>query len=356
MEAIGLIMNLNELPNFGDKYLQFFNPVRQQFELRRKSTSEGRLSISEAMELVGKLMRKHQLSFVPNKTNPKLILFPFAFIEPQVGDQIRNTITKEVYTVEQVIKNPITNQWNGLVQLNLINPPSIEQRHGLEYLNPERYLKFEHSYPDVLLNENSANSEGVLKNIPPIHPTITWALTTVEPGGIGKPFDSRKEFKPSLRESTKDPYVPGYTVEIYGQWFDNIVQFDGWSNDFRTSERLVTWIEQLLKLYAGYLRQRGVTNLFFWQRTNETKNNAWRQSFPVKNTQFYFRTEEIEAVYQRDILKIDISLGVDEYVPYTNQFTYIADQLVSGQYTPEDYRALFYRSGEYLFGDLDIRQ
>ena len=111
-----------------------------------------------------------------------------------------------------------------------------------------------------------------------------------------------------------------------------------------------------MKLYAGYIRQRGIPNLFFWQRQSDDQKNAWRQSFPVKSTQFYFRTEELEAVYQRDILKIDISLGVDETVPYTNTFTYIADQLVSGQYTPTEYRALFYRSGEYMFGDLDIRQ
>lgn len=349
-------MNLNDLPEFGDKYLQFFDPYRQQFELRRKSTSEGCLSISEAMDLIHRLMRKHQLSFIPNKTNSKLVLLPFAFLEPVAGDKIRNTKTDEIYTVDQVIKNPTTNQWNGLVSLDLINPPSIELGHSLEYLNTDRYIKFQHTYPDALLNVISANSEGTLKNIPPLAPTITWTLKTVEPGGIGTPFDSKKQFKATLRESTKDPYVPGYTVEIYGQWFDNIIQFDSWSHDYRTSERLITWIEKLLKLYAGYIRQRGIPNLFFWQRPSDDQKTAWRQAFPVKSTQFYFRTEELEAVYQRDILKIDISLGVDETVPYTNTFTYIADQLVSGQYTPTEYRALFYRSGEYMFGDLDIRQ
>lgn len=349
-------MNLSDLPNFGDKYLQVFDPVRQQFELRRKSRSEGCLSISGAMELLELLMKKHQLSYVPNKTNKKLILLPFAFIEPQIGDKIKNLTTGEIYTIEQVIKNPTTNQWNGLVQLDLITPPSIELGHSLQYLNPERYIKFEHTYPDALLNTIRANPEGNLKDIPPIFPTITWTLTDVEPGGLGKPFDSRKALKSTLRESTKDPYVPGYTVEVYGQWFDNIVQFDAWSNDFRTSERLVSWIETLIKTYAGYLRQRGIPNLFFWKRTEEKNNTAWRQMFPVKSTQFYFRTEELEAVYQRDILKIDISIGVDDNVEYRNQFTYIADQMVSGQYTASEYRALFYRSGEFLFGDLDIRQ
>jgi hypothetical protein len=346
-----------DIPNFGDYYLQYFNPDRQQFELRRKSTSQGNLNISECMELVDKVMRKHQLSFVPSKADKRLLLLPFAFIEPIPGDKILNTVTKEVYTVDQVVKNPTTNQWNGIVKLDLINAPSIELRHSLVYQNTDRYIKFNHEFPDVLLNNTSANSEGILKNIPNMLPTITWSIKQVEPGGLGEPFGSRKELKPRLRESTKDPFVPGHTVEIYGQWMDNVVQFDAWSNSFRTSERLVTWIEKLLKLYTGYLRQCGIANMFFWRRESDRQENAWRQSLAVKGTQFYFRTEELEAVYQRDILKIDISLGTsdDHALPYTNQFKYIADQLISGNYTPDEYRALFYRSGEYLFGDLDIR-
>lgn len=344
------------IPLFGDSYLQYFDPDRQRFELRRKSRNEGALSISEAMELISTLMKKHQLSFVPNKINKKILLLPFCFIEPSEGDKIINKTTKEVYTIEQVIKNPTDNRWNGVVQISVINPPKIELRHSLEFLDQKNYIKFEHEFPEALLNTPSANPEGVLKNIPPIHPTVTWSLKTVEPGGLGKPFDSRKELKPRLRESTKDPFVPGYTVEIYGQFLDIIVQFDAWSNGFRTTERLLTWMEQMLKLYAGYLRQRGVTNMFFWKRPEETQTSVWRQSVPVKGTQFYFRTEELEAVYQRDILKIDISLGTDEIATQEPQFRYIADQLVSGNYSPDDYRALFYRSGEYLFGDLDIRQ
>jgi len=281
---------------------------------------------------------------------------PFAFKVPSKGDKILNTVTTEVYTVDQIIKNPATNQWNGLVKLDLISPPSIEQRHSLTYLDSNNYIKFDHEFPDALLNIPTANLEGELKNLPPIVPTITWSLKTVEPGGVGKPFDSRKELKPRLRESTKDPYVKGYTVEVYGQWFDNIVQFEAWTSGFKTSERLISWMEQFLKLYTGFLRERGVNNMFFWRRQADAQVNSWRQQMPVKSTQFYFRTEEIEAVYQRDILKIDVSIGSENTMSVRDNPSYIADQYVSGGYTPAEYRALFYRSGEYLFGDLDIRQ
>lgn len=348
--------NLNDIPAFGDKYLQYFDPVYQQFELRRKSRNEGAIGISEAMELIGKIARRHQLSFVPNTTNKKLLLLPFAFIQPLVGDQIRNKTTGEIYTIDQVILNPETNQWNGLVKLDLINPPKVETRDWLEYLNFDRYIKFDHEFPNALINIPSANPEEILKNIPSMPPTVTWSIKDKQPGGLGKPFDSRKELKPRLRESTKDPLIPGKTVEIYGQWFDYIIQFDSWSNSHRTTERLVNWTEQLLKLYTDYLRLKGITNMFFWRRTSDDLKTTWRQEIPVKGTQFYFRTEELEAVYQRDILKIDISLGASETITPNGQVTYVADQLLSGNYTPDEYRALFYRSGEYLFGNIDIRQ
>lgn len=347
----------SELPNFGDTYLQYFNPERQKFELRRKSQTEGCLSISECMELIERVLRRHQLSFIPNRADKSLLLLPFAFIEPKVGDRILNNSTKEVYTIKQVIRNPDDNQWNGVVKLDLKNAPSMEERHYLSYFNPDRYVKFDHEFPETLINIPRANLEGELQNLPPIVPTITWSLQVVEPGGLGKPFDSRKEFKPRLRESTKDPWVPGHTVEIWGQWFDNVVQFDAFTSGFKSSERLLSWMEQFLKLYTGFFRLKGISNLFFWRRNQETQTPQWRQSLPIKSTQFYFRTEELEAIYQRDILKMDISLGVSESgLVYNDGIKYIADQAVSGDYSTTEYRELFFRSGEYLFGDLDIRQ
>ncbi len=348
----------SELPEFGDFYLQIFNPHTQSYELRRKSRTEGVLSMSETMELISNLLRKYQLTFVPNKTNKNIVVFPFCLIEPKKGDKIRNLDTQEIYTVDQIIKNPTTGQWNGVVQLDLVNPPSIELRHTLEYLNFDRYVRFDHESPSSIPNHISANTEGIIKSPPPIAPTITWSLQRVEPGSIGKPFDARKELKPRLRESTKDPFVTGYTVEIWGQWFDNIVQFESWSNDNRMSERLIRWFEQFLRLYTGYIRQRGISNLFFWRRDPDDVKTTWRQVFAVRSSQWYFRTEELEAVYLRDILKVDISVGYEAELTsrLLNEPKYIADQLITGNFSPEQYRSLFYRSGEYLFGDLDIQQ
>lgn len=353
------MIQYSDLPEFGQKYLQVFDPDQKSFHVRRRSRADGNIGISEAMELISSFLRRYQMAFIPNKDNGSLVMFPYMFSRPIAGDKIRNITSGEVYTVEQIILNPVTENWEGLVKLSTINPPTIENKAKLEYLNFDRYIKFDHELPSAIPNQVDANSEGIQKNPPPMVPTITWSLKRVEPGSFDKPFGTSKQYKPQLRESAKDPYVQGYTVDIFGQAFDNLVQFTSWSHDHRTSERLIKWFEQFLKLYTGALRKNGLAQMFFWERTQDSIKTNWRQYYAVRDTQWYFRTEELEAVYQRDILKIDVSIGLDSGTTTNTMFNetrYIADQKVSGRLSRDEYRSLFYRSGEYLFGDLEIRQ
>ena len=102
--------------------------------------------------------------------------------------------------------------------------------------------------------------------------------------------------------------------------------------------------------------------MFFWQRLQDRTSTTWRQHFPVRTAQWFFRTETLEAKYERDILKLDINLNVDvTYDDFTPQGLdlgprYIADQFVSGKLTSQKYKDLFYRSGQYLFGNVNINQ
>lgn len=352
------MINSDKLPKFGDSYRQYYNPDLEVVEIRRKSTHPNNCSVSEAMEFIHIFLRNHQTSYIPSKNNDKILLFPFMFKKPTEGDKITNTTTNEIYTIDQVINNPKTGKWEGLLKLDLVKKPYLERRESLQFNDQKNYIDFTHSYPSSISNLIDANTSDVMQNTPPMTPTITWKMVRMEPGGLGKPFDSRKEFKPRLRESLKDPLVPGYTVEVIGRTLDSIVQFDCWSHDHKTSERLVKWFENFLNTYTGYLRQCGVGDLFFWQRTLEDFNKVWRQSFAVRGTQFYFRTEELEASYERDLVRVDITLETMSSITprLFKEHRYIADQLVTGELTYSGYRDLFYRSGEFLFGDIDIVQ
>lgn len=351
-------MDPKNLPEFQEFYTEHYNPLQKSFEIRRKSRTEGNLnSMTEVAEYISAYLRKYQMVYSINNIDKTVIFFPFMFIEPKPGDKIRNLTTNEVYTVVTTIKNPETNRWEGLVKLSVTNSPLIEELHALDFIGNDRVVRFEHEVPDVLVNQVGANLERLLKEPPPMQPTVTWTIKEMEPGTLGSITSSKKEWKPRLRESYKDPFVQGHTIEVWGQRITNTVQFNAWSNDPRTSDRLIGWFEQFMRLYTGQLRLSGCGLIIFLRRSEEDTNQVWRQAYNIRGSQYHVDTEILESNYIRDILKIDISLesqtgSLSRY----NETRWIADQMVSGELTPSQYRALFFRSGEYLFGTLDIKQ
>jgi hypothetical protein len=346
---------------FTDVYLQIYNPTTKALDIRRKSQREGNLSLLGAMELIEKLIKRFQLTYRVNENDSSLLFFPFLYIEPSEGDRLINENTGEVYTVDQIVKNPKTNLWEGLVRINLVNAPKDISREVLRFQDDKNYVTFSHSFPTSTPNELSTNTGGEGVDSAPMRPTISWFLARKEPAGLNQPFGPRKELKPRHREELKDPMAPGETVIVSGQWFDNIVQFDALYSDNKSAESLIEWFEQFMRLYRQVLERKGVSQVFFWRRNSDDTTREWRQPLWKRSAQYYLRTEHLEAVYTRDLLRVNISLGLD-----TNSMgslasdvgpRYIADQLVSGELTASGYRRLFYdQSGLYLFGDIDLLQ
>jgi hypothetical protein len=343
---------------FTDKYLQVYDPVSKSLEVRRKSRSDGNLTLVQSMELINVLLQRFQTTFRVNEHDKNLIWFPFLFVEPEEGDKILNKTTGETYTVDQIVKNPKTNVWEGLVRLDLTHAPLQVSRHELSFYEDKNYVTFDHSFSTETPNDISANSSGEGDNAPPMRPTIAWSLARKEPGAYGQPFGPKKQLKPVVREELKDPMVDGYTVIVNGQFFDNIVQFDALYIDNKSAESLVEWFEQFMRLNSWLLQKEGVAQLYFTRRLENTTVKRWGQPLWKRSLQYYFRTEQLEAVYTRDLLRLNITL---ETLTSMNGRDvgprYIADQRVTGDLTASGYRRLFYdASGTYLFGDIDLLQ
>jgi hypothetical protein len=346
---------------FTDRYLQIYDPTTKALEIRRKSQAEGSLTLLQTMELIEVFLKRFQLTYRVNRDEESLLFFPFLFIQPEKGDRILNENTGEVYTVDHVVKNPKTNEWEGLLRLNLVNAPNDISREVLKFQDDNNYVTFDHNFASTAPNSLSTNTDGEGTNVPPMRPTISWFLARKEPGAMNQPFGPRKEYKPRQREQLKDPLVQGHSVIVTGQWFDNIVQFDALYSDNKSAERLIEWFEQFMRLYRWVLEKEGVAQTFFWRRMTDDTTREWRQPLWIRSAQYYFRTEQLEAVYTRDLLQVNISLDLttDSMGSLASEVgpRYIADQLVTGMLTASGYRRLFYdQSGSYLFGDIDLLQ
>ena len=351
----------NEIPNFGERYQVIYNKDLEVVEIRERSHNSRRpIDVPEAMGLLAKLFKRYQAQFISNKGDRNIYMFPNLFIKPREGDRIINSRTNEIYTVDQCIDDPLTRRWQGLVRLDLINPPENDDR--LVFHNPDNYINFDHSFPQTL--ENAArqlNSDGELVEIPNLKPTVTWTIERAEPasGRSSKPFDPNgKVFKPRQVERLKDPSFPGKSVLITRQRIENLVEFGCYAGTQRLSERLTNWFLTFMDRAAPIINRMGVEQIFFYERLADDLNNAWRQPFAVRKVNYYMLTQKIQAEYESDIVLFNISLdgASSEITPRLNkEERYIADQLVTGELTYGGYRDLFYdQSGNPLFGNIDI--
>lgn len=355
-------MNDDHIPLFQDQYLVYYNKNLEVTEIRSRSKGPSApITLPEAAQLIQNLMIRHQMTFFPHESDTSLYVFPYMFIKPKKGDRIRNTVTNEIYTVDQVINNPKTKRWDGLVKLNVVNPPDFDKRHLLVYHGKDRYINFDHAFPRTIKNVRTTNnSEGEAFDSPPMVPTITWTLERSEPGSLdGKAFGARKELKPRLREVLRDKLVPGMQVQVFGQFKDNLVRFGCYADQQTTAERLINWFQTFMDKYTRILNECGLNQVFFYQRQADDLNNVWRQPFAVRTIDYYMRTEELSTSYESEIVNIDITLGVEDTITdrLFNEERYIAGQLVTGELSYSGYRDLFYdQSGNYLFGNIDILQ
>jgi len=321
--------------------------------LRKMRANRG-ASYEDAMLMIGRLIPRFQATYRSHSVDTSLILMPYLPRQPRDGDKIKNITTGEIYTVKETIVNPYTKAWEGLIRLNCNTAPNAKKAERLQFIDPLNVVRFIEDGPQMIGNEDQTSS-GIIIDKGPMPPTVVYSLIRKEPGSIGKqPFGPAKDYRRRVREHVKDNAIPGHTIEVRGQAFDNLVQFDCCTTDNVSASRLVNWFEKFMNLYEWVLKKNGVQQILYWQRKSDAAVPKWRQDLVVRTVQYYFRTEDVEAVIRRDLTNINYAIDLAEDILDTTE-RYIADQKVTGLVSEDQYRSLFRDSnGTYLFGTIDI--
>jgi len=324
---------------------------------RPRSVRDRAATLDETMHMVDIALRNYENSYCVNTEDSSLIWMPYLFQKPKVGDRIHNKNTDEIYTIDNVYINPITKKWEGIIRLNAINPPDKTlASEKIQFISRDNYVRFTAENPKSLETED-ATRDGIMIDAPPMRPTIVHALIRKEPGSIDRqPFGPRKQHTRRTIEYLHSNHYPGSSIDMRGQWLDHIVQFDCWSSDNFSADKLADWFETFMKLYRGILRLNGVSEILFFQRQRDAAVTKWRNDVESRALQYFVRTEDVEAVVVKDIVDLDIQIALTGEGTYTyDNERFIAGQAVSGQLTVDQYKALFQNSsGTYMFGDLVI--
>ena len=365
------------LEDFDELTLKYFNTSRiaqsiifgttdkQQYLNSSRLKADKSASIQDLYDMVSALLEKYQMYFVPSTKNPFLLAFPFMIVEPKIGDKLRNVDTDEIYTVKYVPKTR-DNKFYGSVLLETgIKGP--QENQTLEYVNPggigsseKKLVDFYHSYPlsSATSIEESSGDRGISQSEPFV-PTVVVEMRRQEPGTVGKrPFDMMKEAKPRVRETYKHPDDPlNYSVQVRGQWYDNILRFTCYDKTNFGAERLISWFNDFLYKYAWVIKKNGIQEMLYWQRRADENIQTWRDDIVGYSVEWYFRTEEHTIEVIHNITEIDINsrlarneMGVTPPTgnnpnangllgPFGNRFATIYDRFhdASGNYKYGDY-------------------
>jgi len=240
------------------------------------------------------------------------------FVTPELNWRLRNTETREVYTVKNVGIDK-HKMFTGSVLLNegLSAPgqgtgdlPGRWDR--LEWVQPaNKVVDFHVSWPESEANAASpptANQDESITSGDSLPPTVTSLLVRQEPGTIGKrEFDPAKLSKPKIMGYAPDPFDPkAYSLELQWQWFENIIQFDCWSPLHAEAERLADWMQTFMNLYTWVLKRNGVSEVRYWHRRADLLTQSFRDGVPRRSLQYYFRINLVNPVRVRNVTSLRI--------------------------------------------------
>jgi hypothetical protein len=355
---------------FNKTYVEWYDTRRNIRRFSRRQKSDGFVDLIDIADMIDILMEQHQMSFIKDAGYGFKLFFPHMFIKPVVGDKVQNMTTGEVYTIEWVetiapnfrrppagpyVKRPKIDVFTGLVILSGITEPKVTDR--LEYIDNknDKLINFFEWGTRTHSKTPSGPGEGDLGQGErgPFPPTITWSINRVEPGTVGKrPFDPAKMSKPmfrevypdpdytyltqsdtynysvkqqsiyptgdpmftgsysALNEASKDPRNVTHNIEVYGQWFDNLVQFDCWSNSNNEANALISWFEDFMELYTPVLKQNGVAEALYWERLQDQTIERWRNDIENRTIRWFFRTEKLRIRKSRNFRKFNMRLSV----------------------------------------------
>lgn len=135
------------------------------------------------------------------------------------------------------------------------------------------------------------------------HPYITYKIIERVP---------KQEIKPRVREHIEEKSHDKDEArfgQVYGQKFSSIIQFDIFASVYATAEEVMERFEELLFIYAGYLKKNGVSEIYFKQQHTDSSYDIYRQQISIRSIRYYVETEKVIVVFRDKIQEIE-TLGL----------------------------------------------
>jgi hypothetical protein len=134
-------------------------------------------------------------------------------------------------------------------------------------------------------------------------PMITYDIVSRETSeNLGK-------LKPTLIDTIDeivDGKPTGDVFQIYGQWFDCIVEFDIWGKNTLEARNLLNRFELAMAFYTGLLKEQGVSEILFLKEIPAKQSIHYIDNHYMKVVLYLIRLERRQIVRQSTLKNIEI--------------------------------------------------
>lgn len=134
-------------------------------------------------------------------------------------------------------------------------------------------------------------------------PYITYKIIERTPKGELKP-----RVRQQIQEKSHDEQE-ARVGQVFGQKFASIIQFDIFSSVYATAEQVMERFEELLFVYAGFFKRKGISEIYFKKQFTDSSYDIYRQRISVRSIQYYVETEKLIVVFRDKIQEIE-TLGL----------------------------------------------
>lgn len=114
------------------------------------------------------------------------------------------------------------------------------------------------------------------------------------------------------QEKDGDGNETGDAFLMYRQWFDANVEFDIYAHNNKECRELLQKFERLIMVYSGYLKRKGLAEIFFLREISPKSSLNFSENTPMRCILYYVRFECVTPVRVSRINSINAKIGANQ--------------------------------------------
>lgn len=113
-------------------------------------------------------------------------------------------------------------------------------------------------------------------------------------------------------EKDEDGNETGESYLMYRQWFDANIEFDIYAQNNKECRELLQRFEDLIMVYTGYLKRKGLAEIFFLREISPKSSLNFSENTPMRCILYYVRFECVTPIKVSTINKINAKIGANQ--------------------------------------------